>query len=259
MRLLRLKRKRFFPFRLAPHSLTSQPFPVMNQTTVSLPTVAIARLTAAVASLSGVRFAGVTYRSKESGELARHTLILGASYENTVKTSIGELVAMGGADLAVEMQATKTLQKAIALTAKGTPERKAANNALAIYQDVIGPARAAMSELCISLYQTLASGAEGQENPAYTKAGLYESICAGLKVSRADGSFELVGLSHSKTVLQAGVYPVVNSSAKTIAKDMLRRSLPIGKFRTLALDVGHLDSVRIGGAEVDVQDLLNTA
>jgi hypothetical protein len=228
----------------------------MNQTTISLPSVAIARLVAAVAGLQGkVQFAGVTYRAKESGELARHTFILGASYENCLKTSVTQLVQDGGQALGVDMQTTRELEKVIESLAKGSAARKAANAALASFQTMIGAERAARAELCISFMDSLASGATGEENKRYTKAGIYETICPGIKVSRTDGSFELCGLSHAKTVIEPGTYPVVNSSTKTIAKNALRKTLPIGKYRTLALDVGALDSVRIGGSEIDVQDV----
>lgn len=223
----------------------------MNQiTTVSLPATAIARLSVAVASLPGVRFVGVTYRSKESKELARHCLILGADYGEQLSKSLDVLKARP--NIAVDVAATRELFKAIDATTAKTPERKAANTALASFQAMIGAERAAAAELFISYETSKESHAKGEENPNYTKAGLYESICPGLKVSRADGTFELCGLSHSKAVIEAGTFPVVNSSAKTIAKRSLEKALPVGRYRTLSLDVGCLESVRIGGSELDV-------
>lgn len=226
----------------------------MNTQTISLPSDAIARLAVAIAKLTGPRFVGVTYRSKESGELARHTLILGASYAELVTKSIESLTLSNGPALGGDMLATRSHLKAVKATDAGTAERKAANAQLAAFQASIGAERAASAELAISLYDTLAAINAGTENEAYTKAGLYETLCPGLKVSRADGTFELVGLSHSKRVIEAGTFKAVNSSAKTIAKDKLRTSLPIGKFRTLSLDVGALHSVRIGGNDVDVSE-----
>jgi hypothetical protein len=225
--------------------------PVMQNTvTVSLPATAIARLTAAVASLPGVRFAGVTYRAKESGELARHCLILGADYGEQIRKSLAILNARE--NIAVDVATTRELSKAIDATAKGSPARKAANAALASFQGMIGAERAASAELFLSFEETLSAHERGEQNKAYTKAGLYESICPGLQVSRADGTFEISGLQHSKTVLETGVYPVVNSSAKTIAKNEIRKALPVGRYRTLCLDAGALESVRIGGSEIDV-------
>ncbi len=224
----------------------------MNTVNVSLPSASIARLVAAVASVQGVKFIGVTYRSKESNELARHVFILGASYENTVKASI-DLLTMRP-DISSDMSETKRLQAIVKSYAAGTKERKAANATLTAYQMGIGAERAAASELCISLCDSLIAGTQGEQNEAYTKAGLYEPICEGIKASRTDGTLELCGLSHSKRVIEAGTYKQVNSSAKTIAKDALRASLPVGRYRTLALDVGALESVRIAGNEIDVSE-----
>lgn len=220
------------------------------QNTVSLPAIAIARLTAAIASLPGVRFVGVTYRSKSTKELARHTLILGASYANAVQASID--VLSGRENIGPDMTATKAMQETIASFPNGSDSKRAASAVLATFQGTIGPERAAAAELILSLFATLSALANGTENPAYTKAGLYETICPGLKVSRADGSFELCGFSHAKKVLEPGTYKTVNSSPKTLAKDELRETLPVSKFRTLALDVGALESVRIGKTEIDV-------
>lgn len=186
----------------------------MNSVTVSLPSATIARLAVAVASLQGVRFVGVTYRSKSTNELARHVLIIGASYKEVIRKSMEELT-----------------RKLPTLTGIHT---QAANELIASYS------------------KSLLAIDTGTERPDYTKAGLYEVICPGLKVSRNDGSFELCGLSHSKTVIEAGVYETVKSRPLTIAKRELEEGLPRSKYRTLALDVGALESVRIGGREIDV-------
>jgi len=178
--------------------------------TNSLPSVAsVARLVAAVNSLPSARFVGFTYRAKSTGELANHVLIVGASYENTLRASVEKLNAM--------------------------------------LPTLTGVDAVAGVELAASLAKSLACMAAGIENPDYTKAGLYESICPGVKYSKADGTLEVAGLAHSKTVIERGTYKTVNSSAKTIAKDALRSMLPIGKFRTFCLDADCLDSVRISG------------
>lgn len=223
-----------------------------NSATVSLPATAIARLTAAVASLSnGPRFVGVTYRSKESGELARHVVIVGASYENVLRNSLAELSKRE--HVATDSAVTKELLALRDSTLAGSPARKEINAKINAFQRMIGAERAAAAELHCSYSKSLDSHVAGLEcNPDYTKAGLYETICPGLKVSRADGTFELCGLSHSKTVIEPGTFATVNSSDKTIAKRQIEKTLPAGKYRTLCLDLGALESVRIGGEEIDV-------
>ena len=179
----------------------------------SLPSpVAIARLVAAVQSLPSARFVSFTYRAKESGELARHVLILGADYENTLRASVLELNAM-------------------------LPSLKGVDAVAGV-------------ELAQSLAKSIACLVTGTRNDDYTKADTYLPICQGIKAHKLDGSLEVAGLSHSKVVLEAGTFKTVNSSAKTIAKAKIRKALSIGKYRTFCLDAGTLESVRISGTEI---------
>jgi len=186
----------------------------MNTVTVSLPSHHVARLVAAVAAINGVKFVGVTYRSKSTGELARHVLILGASYKEVTRKSMEEITRKLPTLSGIDLQAA--------------------------------------NDLLVSYSKSLLAMDTGTEHEDYTKAGLYDLICPGLKVSRADNSLELCGLSHSKTVIEQGTYKHVNSKPLTLAKQAIEKELPRGKFRTLALDVGALESIRIGGAEIDV-------
>lgn len=164
---------------------------------------------------NGARFIGVTYRSKMSNELARHVVIVGIDYERCVQNSLVELESM-----------LPTLSYDIQI--------EAAN------------------ELTYSLKNTLHNMSLGTSNDNYKKKGVYVNVCNGLKINLNDGSFELQGLQVSKKVIEAGVYKVVNSKALTLAKNELRNQLSIGSFRTLACDVGALETIRIGGAELEV-------
>lgn len=220
------------------------------ENTVQIPSGIIASLTARIAAVNGVKFIGVTYRAKESGELARHCLIMGADYGDQIRASLNQLATRE--NIVADASNTRKLSEYVKTFAVGSKERKTANAALKGFQDLIGAERAAAAELYISFTDTLVAHCNGEENAAYTKAGLYESVCPGLKYLITDGSLEIQGLQHSKTVLEAGTYPQVNSSDKTIAKDKIRKALPIGRFRTLSVDAGALESVRIGGSEIEV-------
>lgn len=176
--------------------------------------LAMVRLIAAVAALPAARFVGFTYRAKESGELARHVLILGADYTNTLRESAKQLDS--------------------------------------ILPTLSGVQAIAGVELAQSFAKSLACIATGTVNDSYTKADTYEAICQGIKVHKVDGSLEVAGMSHSKVVIEPGTYKTVNSSAKTIAKAELRRLLPIGKYRTFCLDASCLESVRISGTEIEL-------
>lgn len=176
----------------------------------------LTKIAASLASLAGVRFVGVTYRSKESGELARHTLIIGANYRNAIQTSMEELTrTLGTLTDALEIEACQALIK--------------------------------------SCSQSLLSIDAGVPHPGNTKPELYETICPGLRQHKLDGTFELCGLSVAKKVIEPGVYKQVNSRPLTLAKQKLEKGLPRSKYRTLCLDVGAMESLRIAGSEIEVQ------
>lgn len=159
------------------------------------------------------RFVSLTYRSKSSGELARHTLIIGADYKRVNEDTLLEL----------ELQ---------------LPE-------------LSGVPKIACEELIASVQNTLSNMAKGLgENDNYTKKGMYIPICTGLKLLETDNTVEIQGLAHSKVVLEEGVYKAVKSSEKTIAKGKLRAQTRLGKLRTFAVDLNVLETAKIDGEEI---------
>jgi len=213
----------------------------------SLPSPAsLAALVSVIASSPSARFAGFTYRAKESGELARRTIILNADYGKLVSDSVTQIAAAAGSDFASDIATTKAMQANVKAFAVGSKERKAANAALNVMQAAIGAERAAAAELYISLADTQLAHAQGEQNAAYTKAGVYEDVRAGIKRHLVDGTYEVAGLAHSKVVLEAGTHKAPVSD-KAIAKAALRRSLPIGKWRTFCLEAACLEGIRANG------------
>ena len=162
-------------------------------------------LIAALGGIHGCRFASLTYTAKESGEVARHTVLLGFSYKASVEKSLLELEIL---------RPTLTGIDAIAA-----------------------------DELLTSFKKTLDGTQDG-----YTKGHVYaDTAVKGLKVNTNDDSLQLFGLTHAKVVLTPGTFKVVKSAEKTIAKDKLRKQLPVGKFREYALDSGAIHAARING------------
>lgn len=179
--------------------------------------IALAQIVAAVATrlASGPSFVGVTYTAKESGEKSRFVLNLGTDYLNLNR---------------------KSLEQAEAVEAKTDLEIQA------------------KAEIVASLKNTLANAEKGLSNDAYTKADTYTPICKGIKAHKTDESFEVCGLVVSRKVLIEGVHKPVNSKPLTLAKNAIRKALAISKYRTLCLDRGHLESLRIGGTEIEVAE-----
>ena len=130
------------------------------------------------------KFVSLIYRSKESGELARHTILLNVDRQNCLKR-----------DLAV----LKRKQGRFADPNKNL----------------------ACDELIASITETLTTGSNSQ----YTKKGYYEGQGNGnVQVSVKDVCY-VRGYSTGKEVLEKGTYKTVKSSAKTIAKNELRKAL----------------------------------
>lgn len=163
----------------------------------------------ALGGIQSCRFASITYTAKESGETARHTVLLGFSYRKAVEKSLLEL----------EIQ------------------RPSLSGIDAIAAD----------ELLESFRKTLNGTQDG-----YTKEGIYvDTAISGLKVNTNDDSLQLFGLVQSKVVLVSGVHKVVKSSEKTIAKNKLRKELPVGKFREYAIDAGAIHAARVNGEVIE--------
>lgn len=187
----------------------------MNTSTVSLPAGTVAKIVAAVAKINGPRFVGVTYRSKSTGELARHTLIVGADYRALTVKSMEELTRLLPSLTDLRLQAA--------------------------------------NELLVSYSKSLLAMDTNTAHPDYTKADTYENIVPGIKLNRNDGTLELAGLSHAKRVIEQGVYKTVNSRPLTIAKQEIEKQLSRSKYRTLAIDADAMESIRIGGSEIECE------
>ena len=141
---------------------------------------------ALVAMLDGnksARFVSLTYRAKETGELARHTILLNVNRNRC---------------LAVDLA---NLQK--------------------LRPSLDGIKAVACDELIASINETLTTGSNSQ----YTKKGYYEGQGTGnVQVSVKDVCY-VRGYAVSKDVIEKGEYKTVKSSAKTIAKNELRKAL----------------------------------
>ncbi len=188
----------------------------------------IANIAKQLATIEGTQFASFTYLSKKAGELARHTLILGFSYNKLVEKSVTELETL----MSWNAQLSATDKD------KWTPlQKQAADNVMASFK------------------KTLAAHEAGTQNEDYTKKGQYVSIGNGLNLNTADNTLQLFGLSHTKVVLVEGVYPVVNSRPLTIAQNEIKSQLSISKFREFALDLSQVAQAKINGNTLEMEPL----
>ena len=178
----------------------------------------IAEITQAIAKIRTARFASLTYLSKSSGELARFTCNFGFSYGQVIEKSIVELEIL--------MAENETVWDATW--------------------------KQAAAELMASFKETIQAHAEGRQNAAYTKAGQYIPLGGGANLNTTDNTIQLFGLVNTKKVLVEGVFKKVNSAPKTIAKNKIRKMLPVGNFREFALDTTQVLTAKVNGETIEV-------
>jgi hypothetical protein len=178
------------------------------------------------------QFASILYRTKtkqnkagqvvSGGELARYTLVLGATYLSLIEKSRLALELMPDAEL-------NQLNPDAALVAQ------------------------AKAEVLASLDKSIAAHKAGQQSEDYTKRGLYESLGGGLNINSNDGTLQLFGLVQSKVVVEKGIFKLVNSAPLTIVKNQITKLLPVGKFREFALDMGNIRVLKMDGDTLTVE------
>lgn len=157
----------------------------------------------------GCRFVCFTYRAKTSGELARHTILVGFSYHNLVVKSVEELTN--------------------------------------ILPTLTGDNLLAGNEVMGSLRKTLAAHEVGKQNEDYTKAGMYAPVRNGVNINLNDNSIQVFGLSVNKVVIEPGVFKIVKSRPMTILKNQIHDRLSLSKFREYALDSGVILNGKVNG------------
>lgn len=155
-------------------------------------------------AIRGAKFVSFTYRSKASNQLARYVLNVGASYGEIVKKS---RLALG------LMPASQLIEAGVCATL----------------------AEEAKAKVLASLDKTLAAHEVGQRNADYTKAEVYQPCGNGLQFNKETGGLVIIATTHSKIVLEEGVFKVVNSRPLTIATDRIRKLLPVGKMKEFCL------------------------
>jgi hypothetical protein len=159
-----------------------------------------ANAVALLSQVKGAKFVSFTYTAKASGEVAKHTLILGASTETLYQKDLARLTRMRGLLVAIKA----------------------------------GMALEAVDAIIASRMKSLEVGIGKRED--YTNRDTYTHVTAGVKVHTETGAVYVSGLAHHKTVHVAGTYKTVNSRPLTIMKSRVERMLPSSRFRTFAID-----------------------
>lgn len=149
------------------------------------------------------------YTSATSGELADHTIVFHMSYGSALERSITMLEAVVPAD-DLEAQAKAEL--------------------LASYQKSLDKVNSEPMETVCDAYDRVTVDGEHVK---------------GIKIHRETGTLHIFGLAHSKRVITSGTYKEVKSRPLTVAKDRLRKGLPVERFRQFIVKPGQVDEIRV--------------
>lgn len=163
----------------------------------------------------GNQFAGFTYLSKGTGELARHVVQVGISYENLLQKDIETLSNLLPHFSGIGLQAAESVLK--------------------------------------SLNQSLECLQGKKVNPDYTCAGIYEQTeFAGVKKHKETGEFFVSGLANFKEVIQPGTpKKPIKSRPLTIAKREIEKELRKSKWRQFSLSPSQIKGLRVNGKVVE--------
>ena len=83
----------------------------------------------------------------------------------------------------------------------------------------------------------------------YFPLTLVKVVAEAAKLQHVGAKFASI-LYISKKVIKAGTYKTVNSKPLTLAKNALKKSAPISKWRQFILAADNVDLLRLGGKEI---------
>lgn len=86
------------------------------------------------------------------------------------------------------------------------------------------------------------------ENRSNGQIEAYTIVAKGIKVHNETGEIYIFGLRNNKTIIEQGVYPIVNSRPLTIAKNQLKKDLKSNKFTQFKLSATSV--IRTNGQEL---------
>lgn len=159
----------------------------------------VPEITAALSKGKGARFANVTYRSVETGELAKYRVLLGTDTRALYEKDVDTLAAL-------------------------TPS-------------LTGVAALAAAEVMKSLVNSIMHMVNGTPNTAYSNTDVRVDVdgLPGVWLHKDTGVLYMQCLVEDKTVIEPGEYKKVNSSPKTIAKREIEKNLRKSKIRTFVI------------------------
>ena len=167
---------------------------------------------------NGAKFASFKYENSK-GQIATHTLQVGASYKNALKKDLESINSIKYEenekfDLATFEQAKEEVRKSIAMALD--KEEKTAEF----------------------------------ENRSNGQKEAFVNLGGGLSIHKEEGVISAFCLEKSKVIHKEGVYPKVNSRPKTIAKRDIEKQLRRGKFKRFNLK--EISTAKMSGETIEL-------
>lgn len=162
----------------------------------------------------GARFASFLYHSKDSGEIAIFTVLLGINIDNAYRR-----------DLKIVEEIPVT-----------TPAQKQAKE-----------------ETIKSLKNSLLRHSQNLSNDNYKLKGLYVKLTKGVRFNQNTGDILLDGFLINKEVIKPGEFKPVKSSEKTLAKKTFAKKMKCRRFRNFILSEKNIAGVKFNGRVLQIQ------
>lgn len=165
------------------------------------------------------------YTAKTSGEVANHTINVNISVKNAKETDLQRLINCNSSDL----------------------EMIAKQNNLDL-----ATCELALSEMITSAQKNLSANIEEHTNQSKGQSDAYINLTPAIRLHKDTLQVHVFGMAIAKVVLVKGEYKQVNSNAKTLAKNAIKKHLDLraDKFRDFI--VGNIESVKIDGETIEI-------
>lgn len=178
-------------------------------------------------NLNGAKFIGLnSYESKGTGEISNYVLTVNISEHNMKVNDLAKLKSLVESDFLAISQSEK-----IAL-------------------DIV---KLAFGELVFSAEKNLSENPEDRTVQSQAQTDAYEFLTKGVKLNKTALKLHVCGLEISKEVIVKGVYKVVKSSDKTLAKKAIQKYCKLSclKYRNFIFE--NIDQLKITGTTIDLK------
>jgi hypothetical protein len=178
-------------------------------------------------SLNGASFVGIRSYVNKFGEVANINLLTNV---NTMTAKVNDLAKLKAftEDQLVEMMVAKKTKILFSVF------------------------KVALSELIASGEKNVSSEPSQHTAQSQGQADAYIHLCPGVKLHKDTLNIFISGFLKNKKVLVKGVYPIVNSRDKTIAKDLISSHLKLRMNDYRQYNLGNAEELIVKGSSLQI-------